>query len=189
MSPTRTFGVIVASISIALGLLLITGAAFAQNKDGLDKIADAIEKGNLVAAKKLAEDYAKKFDSNEELMNAFAKVKGDGLGVGGKGGIEMEIRDLAKNGIAAADLKARAKDLVRMTDHTTSVAYVSERFGITKEVKKGMPYTKLAMDLVAAADDLKKAINAQNPAAVQKAANKVDQACIVCHSIYRGKGN
>jgi hypothetical protein len=184
MSPARTTFAILASIAAAL-VLIVAGDGFAQDKDKLNKIADAIKKGDLIIAKKLATEYAKDHPDNEELMAAFQSAKKYGLGVGGKGGIEMEIRDRIKTPLDPADLKARAADFVRMTEHVTAVGFVSEAMGVTIPVKKGVPYTKLANDLVAAAQGFKKAVDAQDPAAVQKSAKMLDQACLACHNIYK----
>ena len=179
------------------GLVYVSSPSQANEGDkdleaSVKKIAGAIKSGDTAGAKKMAEASAKKIDEVSDLMHLFRTRKG-GLGYGSKvgtnpatDGLEKKIQEFTK---AVPPAVASQKDL--NMEAATWIAALAD-LTLAKTPPKDGPGGKTkkawigwAKDLRDAADEFSKASAAGNGAAMSKAANKLNNACLSCHSKFK----
>ena len=179
-----------ATLAAILGLVYAAGPGSAgDNADVIatvKKIAAAIKKGDKEEARKLAEAYAKKADSIEEVMDLFKKKDKGGMGFGAppkeKDGIEVKIREVARD--VPSDYTKNAAKYEEMGYNTAAIGLIGEILTPKKDSgKKTVKGWKTAnADMQEAALALAKAKGA---AGVKTAATKLNNACIACHGEWR----
>jgi hypothetical protein len=179
-----------AMLAAVLGLVYAAGPGAAGDSAEVvatvKKIAAAIKKGDKEGARKMAETYAKKADSVEEVMDLFKRKDKGGLGFGAppkeKDGIELRIRDSARD--VPSDFAKNAAKYEEMGYHTAAIGLIGEI--MTPKKDKGKSTVKgwktANADMQEAALALAKAKGAAN---VKSAATKLNNACIACHGEWR----
>src|ERR1043166_4338073 len=185
----------VATLAAIVGLVFTAGSGAqpdAKNKEDIEKMVDAVAKGDLDTGRKLAKDLFKKNSDLEELaaMDLFKKKDkgGWGFGAGPKetDGIEVKLREIARDGITPASAKKDAKLYELMAHRIIAINLAAE--ANTPAQDKGMAkvknWTQYAKDMQEGAQALAKAKGAEE---IKKAATKVNNACIACHSEWRNK--
>jgi hypothetical protein len=178
----------------AAGLLALQGGqGLAEGggglKDDVQKIADALKKGDEATAKKLAAALAKKDD--DPIFNTMVTMKpaddkknpGFPLGKGlSKNGIEDMVREIAKNGIKADEVKGGAAALEEMGYRIEAIAHVIKN---TQQKKMQKLWADYGDNMVKYAQDFNQAIKSGDAAAVSKIATKMDANCNQCHEKFR----
>jgi soluble cytochrome b562 len=181
-------------IGLALALMSNRGLAALGGDDAkkaVQGVADLVQKGNEAGAKKMAEDWVKKDEDN--LFNAMKTMKprdakDPGFGVGKPGdkiqpdGIEDMVRELAKSGLKPDDLKKNKDALLEMTYRINAISQMAKP---VKQKKMQNQWNKWAEGMDSYSQDLAKAIQAGDAAAVKKAATKLDANCNQCHEKFR----
>ena len=190
------------AVLAAIGGLVYTQGSGAAGDEkavraAVEKIAAAVEKGDMEGARKHAETLAKKTPGDplevlEELgaMDLFKKKDkgGFGFGAGPKelDGIEVKYREIARDGATPASVKNDAKHYKAMGYRTAAIGLVAEALTPKKakgtaQPKNWVQYTK---DIVEGGEALAKAKSA---AEVKTIATRVNNACNACHSEWRNK--
>jgi hypothetical protein len=179
-----------AMLAAVLGLVYATGPGSAgDNADVIatvKKIAAAIKSGDKSGARTMAEAYAKKADSVEDVMDLFKKKDKGGMGFGAppkeKDGIEIRIRDVARD--VPTDYAKNAAKYEEMGYNTAAIGLIGEI--MTPKKDKGKSTVKgwktANADMQVAAIALAKAKSAGD---VKSAATKLNNACIACHGEWR----
>lgn len=175
------------------GLLLVMGTSIAGGEAKLmsevDKIATALEKGDMAGAKKMAKKIA---DSEEEVygvMLLFKPRNKKGYGVGETenaiipDGIELKIRAMSRDTISAQKLKTEASALEKMAYRTASIALISHPLPTNK--RKAKQWEEFVDSMQSSSMDLVKAIKSNSPAEVKKASSSLNASCNNCHSEFR----
>lgn len=160
-------------------------------KGGVQKLADALEKGDADAAKKQATDLAK--EDLHDFMHLFKLRSKQGFGVGAKAdviqpdGIEDKLKALSKDGIKADQLEKESADLVKMAYVTAALASVALAKAPEKDdgALKRADWLKWAGEVRAGADELAKAAKAKKADDVKAIAAKIDKNCTSCHGVFR----
>jgi hypothetical protein len=196
---TLTRAGVTAAAALALGGLLLVGERGAAdddkaNRDAVDKIADAFEKGKAEDAAKQAEALAKKHEDVHEVMDLFKKRKKGEFGVGDKpgaivpDGIELKLLEMGRDAPTAAQAAKESAALQRMAYRTAAIVEFAlakgppgpDKDGATK--KLWVESSKAGRD---AALELAKAAREKSPAALKAAAVKVTTSCNNCHAEWR----
>jgi hypothetical protein len=186
-----------AGVVAVVGLVLLlagTGSAGGEKAlaDKILKIADLIAKGDNAKAQQEAKAVAKNTEV-EDIMHLFRPRKKKGIGVGEKegaitpDGIEQLILSVGRDEPSRAMVTKDAKALER-------VGYVSAAIGEfaiakppekdvgEKKVSKWLQWSKEMRDAAVA---FAKSAKTQSPAAVHKAAMKLNDSCNNCHTVFR----
>jgi len=180
-----------------LGLLFtIAGRGSAGGEAELaakvNKIADALEKGDASGAQALAKALAKATEL-EDVMHVFRPRKKKGIGVGDKpgavtpDGIEQQLIALGRDAPAAALLAKEGGALARMGYVTAAVG----EFTIAKAPEKDMGkktkarWGQYVNGMLDGAKDLAAASKAMKAEAVKAAAIKLTNNCNSCHMYFR----
>jgi cytochrome c' len=171
-----------------LGLGIMTAVALADDeKATIEKMADALQKGNDSEARKMA--GALKDADLEDIMNLMLPRKakgGGGIGVGPKAGaimpdgIEKKIQALEKVA-PKGDEEMKALERAGYIMHAISLT-VGDK---VPKGKKPMPWKKYSADYEKAAKDFTDAAKKKDPKAIQAAAAKLNNACLQCHNDYK----
>jgi soluble cytochrome b562 len=153
-------------------------AAAAASPD-VQKLADSV--GNAAALKKQADMMEKKYELKPIMWAFKPKAKG-GLT---PGGIELELIGLGKKPLKT--LPAQAADLQKMTQVIRGIAEVAPSYAgkFTKTPAETKTWDGLVEDMKKGSDELSAAIKANDPKAVQKAANDLNTSCNDCHTKFR----
>lgn len=186
-------------VGVALTLSALVGAGTAADdekgvpealKTSVDKIAGAIEKNKSADVKKDTEDL-KKFGLKLS-MRLFKTRKGHGFGViaanaADKDGIERKIEALAEEPLSADDLGKESAALVTAAYRTAAIAAIAESRPPAKDdgKKKVKDWQKWSAEMKSSALEFAEAAKSKQPAAVQKAAKKVQDSCTKCHDVFR----
>lgn len=157
------------------------------------KIADLIEKKQYDDAKKEAQALAKKVDEMKPVMKSLALRSNGGVGFGAKAGaftpdgIEAKLINSGRKEMSAADLKAQAEALERMSYITAAVAEVALAKPPAKKVGDKDPKEWLAWskDMRESALKLADAAKAQDAKAVKESVNKLYLSCTSCHKPFK----
>jgi len=199
----KKFATVCGISCVLMSLCLLLGpntsrAAIEDNvKEALDKIADALEKGDNATAKKEATALAKKIDELNDVMHAFkprnAKKGVKGIGWGSKKGvvtpdaIEQKLVAIGRDGIAAGDLKKEGEALAKGGWHIAAIAEVTIARAPDKDMgkKKVADWMKWSQDMKEAAVEFAKAAKTGSAADVKTATNKLNNSCNNCHPIFR----
>ncbi len=180
----------VAAAAGLLGLLLVVtpgrGGDDKELREGVDKLADLLDKKDADAAKKQAADLAQKYQL-EEVMGLLEKRDRGGFGVGPKAdvirpdGIEAKLSDLAtRKAMTDKEYAEQAEAIKRMALRAAAVAEVAQQMAPMKAKAaqwKGFAdgMKKTALDLAAA----------KKPDEVRSAAGKVNGNCADCHAVFK----
>ncbi len=190
---------IASAVAVALGVWALSavgpGKAADEDKEAreaIEKLAETVAKGDKDAAKKQAEEVAKKVELSAVMETFKLRAKG-GRGVGKTAnaitpdGIEAQIMGLAKKEPAAAALNKTAADLEEMANITTAIAFLAEAHTPKKKVgdKDPKDWKQWVQDMQAASGDLAKAAKAKDGPGIKTAATKLNSACNNCHGVFR----
>jgi hypothetical protein len=196
MSTTRIWiaGAVFAAVGAAVLLPYTSGAG--ENKalrDGIDKIAAALQKGDTDAAKKEADALAKKTEELVEMMDLFKPRKKDGFGIGptpgavAQDGIEQMIQHLQRDVPPAATLKKNSAALEQMAYRTAAMALITHAKPVQKAATGAgrKEWNDWANDMFDGSLKLAAAAKALGAQDVKTAAVKVNNSCNACHSKHR----
>ncbi len=190
------------AVILALGIGLMTtgsgGAADDQAgvKESVQKLADAIVKGDAAQAKELAAEIAK---SNEldEVMNLMGKrnpkAPKKAFGVGKQpgsitpDGIEVKIQNISKRPMPANQLNKESADLTEMAHRVAAISEIAKLKAPEKNqgAKKVKDWLEWVDAMRKGADDLAEAAKEKKPDAVKTAAAKLNSVCNTCHGTFR----
>jgi len=195
MSTRARVGTLVGGLTVlALVLVLARTGNAGGEKDlaaSIENIAAKIEQGDTAAAGKMAKMLAKDTEL-EDVMHLFRPRKKKGIGVGKAGaiipdGIEQQFIKLGRDAPSQGGLNKEAAALEHMGYITAAVA----EFTLVKTPEKDMgnktvkEWTKHAKEMREASVAFAEAAKSKAPAAVYKAAERVNGACNSCHSVFR----
>jgi hypothetical protein len=187
-------------MSVALlvvgGLYLAGRGGAGEDKalvDGINKIADAFEKGDKATASKLAQGLAKKLEDVEGLMSLFKPRSKKGLGVGPKAGvivpdgIEIKLLAIGRDAPTQTTLNKEADALVRLAHITAAIGEVAANLppdrDMGKKTKKA--WIALSKEMVESAPQFAAAVKSKSPNDVKTATNKLVGSCNRCHEIFK----
>jgi hypothetical protein len=187
------------AVAVALGVWALSavgpGKAADDDKEAreaIEKLAETVAKGDKDAAKKQAEEVAKKVELSV-AMELFKLRAKNGRGVGKNpgaitpDGIEAQIMGLAKKEPTKAALAKNGADLEEMANITTAISLIAEVHAPKKKVgdKDPKDWKQWVQDMQAASGDLTKAVKASDGPAIKTAATKLNSACNNCHGVFR----
>jgi hypothetical protein len=200
MKKTRIW-IMFSTLAAIVGLVYTAGSGTAGDekefKGKADELVDAVKKGDMDGARKIAAAIAKKAEAKgvdrEELgvMDLFKRKDKGGWGFGGgpkeTDGIELKVREVARDG--PKDLSKFGNLYELMAHRATAIGIIAEAMAPkkdegTKKVKNWMQYTK---DMQEGAESLAKAAKAKSAKDVKDAVSKMNAACNACHSEWRNK--
>lgn len=185
-------------LAAALGLICastaMSGGADKSVVDAITKIAEAAEKGDDAAAKKLAMKASsmKEIEDNSDLMHLFKPRNKGGLGWGSQkssnpatDGLEKKVQDYAKKVSATEAADPMNKEAA---GYIIGLSYIVKVRGWTGPMGGGK--TKKAWD--GYADDMMKeskafakAVAGKNANDIKAAADKLNNVCLNCHSKFK----
>ncbi len=193
--------------ALIVGLVVVTGSlgfwltgsgSAADNKgrrEGIRKLAEAIEKKDTAAIKNQTAALAKEYKEVEELMDLFRARTGNegGLGVGPRpglitpDGIEDKVEALARKPLPEKQLEREAPDLTRMGYQVAAVLAVAHARPPEKDdgPRKRADWLKFADATRSAAVEFAVAAGNKKPAEVQKTALALDNSCTNCHKVFK----
>ncbi len=168
----------------------------------IDKVADAVAAGKKSEdTDKLVKVAIKKVYAADDkeyawlnVMAVFKPRKRGGFGVGEKkgevfpDGIERMILGLNRDAPSPSKLKAYTPALIKMANRTIAIARISQAMPMLKDKKKRPAkdkWIKYSKEMEEAAQNFIKAVKSKSPAAVKKAATKLDNTCQNCHGDFR----
>jgi hypothetical protein len=201
----RSFVVGGVAAALSLGLWAVAAGSPADEDEPdipatVQKMADAIAKGDMAAARKTAAKLPKDLDLGDVMDTMALRThkdgkKGKGLGVGATpgtirpDGIEAMIDKLSKSPLSKADLNKDAKALERALDVASAVGTVAKDHPPEKDNNNNPTDEKewkaWADQMVKLSRDLAKAVKSKDPAKVQTAADKLNDSCTQCHTKYK----
>lgn len=184
MTKVRLATAVAGSVLVA-GLVVFVGTAMAQEKASIAKIADAVKKGDMATAKKLAAAYAKKNSDVDELMTAFKPAKKGGLGVGdSEQGIEQTLNKVGRDAPSAAMMAKMGDAYAQMGYDIAALALITAELGPDRD--QGKKTKKAWQEWAEGMVDAGKAVaSAKSAADLKTAASKVNNNCNSCHSTFR----
>jgi cytochrome c556 len=195
----RRAGILFAGALLALALWSLT--AYSADDDGdkkeaqqaILKLVDSM-KGNKGDVKAQTAALKKRFDELEPIMWVYKSRKKGGLGIGKDGeDIEQTIGKVgnarAKGWTAKKRLDMRA-DLAKVADLSRALAEVADLYAKKyNDNNTGKPnpakWQEYVKQMRKGADELNKAVQGQDAAAIQKAAGNLSASCTNCHSDFR----
>ena len=196
MSKARILiaGALVAALSGAMLLSNPSGAG--ENKalrDSIDKIADALKKGDKEGAKKQAEALSKKLEDVYEAMDLFKPRKKNGFGVGEKpgavmpDGIEQMLLKIGRDAPAAATLKKDGEAFEQLGYRTAAIGLIAHAKTPAKDKGKQLrkDWIEWTNEMVDNGIALAAAAKAKGPQDVKGAAVKLNNSCSSCHTMFR----
>jgi hypothetical protein len=185
---------------LGLGALTAGRLAGAEDKGDLkgsvQKVADALSKGDMAAAKKDAEEIAKGIEV-EDVMNLMGMRKAGAkkavFGIGKEpgeikpDGIEAKITNISKKALPAGQLEKESDALTEMGYRVAAIAEVAKIKAPAKDegAKKKADWLTWADSMKKAADELAEAAKDKKPQEVKTAAAKLNSACNNCHGVFR----
>jgi hypothetical protein len=161
----------------------------------VQKVADALAKGETEQAKKTAADIAKA-NELEEVMSLMqprrANSKKPVFGVGSKAGaitpdgIESKIMALAKK-VDAKQLDKESAALVEMASRVQAIAEIASAKAPEKDEgqKKKKDWLEWTAEMQKSAKELADAAKDKQAAQVKAAAVKLNSTCNNCHGVFR----
>jgi hypothetical protein len=156
-------------------------------KKEIVEMARLVEKGKDISARAVA--MSKKYDDLDPIMWCFkAKSKG-GIGAGktfSEQSIELKIIRLSRQILTREQLANQKSDLIRIAAVSAAVAEVTAHYG--PEVggrRKREEWKKLATEMKKFSLELMAAVKAGDPRKVRRAASKLSDSCLPCHTVGR----
>jgi hypothetical protein len=199
-NPVRTLAAGMA-VFLVVGWFLTAGnRGVAEDKGGVreavDKVADALAKGDSAQASSMASDIAKS-NELEDVMNLMGLRKptskkpvfgvGDAPGAISPDGIEAKIIAMARKAPTGAQLNKESVALVQMGNRVAAIALIAKAKVPEKDEgqKKKKDWMEWSSDLEKAAKDFTEAAKEKKGAEVKAAASKLNSACSSCHGVFR----
>ncbi len=200
-SHPRNWVVLCTGLALVVGSLVLGPRSSAAPEkalgDAIDKIAEAVKKGDMDGAKKLAADCSKKVD-HDVLMKLYKlRSQKGGIGVGAKegaispDGIEKKLMKLAEAAPSAKDLAVEADALVELGHRMAAISLVSavmepeDQYAKKKLKKRMKDWATWNDEMVKASQEFSAAAKAKKADDLHKAAVKADKACGKCHDAIR----
>jgi len=173
----------------AVPLLAVGVGVAAPDKAELKVAKDAVDKMVGGTAPKEIGDV-KKTTSSEAIMALLdiAKVGGYGHPMGKDNvSIEYRLTELAKKGIAPADLDKEQKDLILSLERIKAVTELNEQFTPAKKVGNKDPkdWTKSNGEVRKGTADLIEAVKAKDTKKIQAIAKALEGSCTACHNVFK----
>jgi hypothetical protein len=199
MRQVRGLGAGAVLLAVGIGWLGIMGSGLAADEKEqialTRKIAEAIQKKDTAAAKKLAEAGKNKFSDLEDVMHMLQPRTGKsgGLGVGSKpgaitpDGIEDQVEFLGKKALDQKQLDERADALAQMGYDIAAVLQIAlnKKPELGGGAKTQANWNKFSEAGQKAALEFAETAKKKNPADVQKAAKMLDRSCSTCHDVFK----
>jgi hypothetical protein len=160
-----------------------------EQRQTVDKLADAVSKGDKDEIKKQADAIAKASDL-DDVMGTLGTKKEGGFGFPAKApkdppdGIELKLKALNEKAATAKEVQADADAFARMAVQIAAVSEVA-RIHPLKKAEKDPNWVKWTDEMRGGADDLAKAAAAKDDKAVDKAVKRAYKACTDCHAKYK----
>ena len=200
MTTNVRLGIASIALVAVIGLIYVSSPTQAAQgndlKATIQKIADALKKGDKDDAKKFAAAAAKDKALVEEIdgvMHMFKRRDKGGMGVGAKplanpakDGIEAMIRELVKGGpILAKDFPAYEEMgyHIAALGELSNAAIAKAPIGAGKKSKKA--WTDMSEEMRVLGTAFSKAAAGKNANNLKTAATKVNENCNRCHSIFK----
>jgi hypothetical protein len=167
--------------------------AIKESQQDVVALAKDIEAGkDAKAIAKKAAAIQKKYEDLNHVMQIYKPTPKKGLGVlpRGKGdGIELKIGSLSKRAAKAQIAKQQKELIFKLGYVNLAMAEVTRLYPPPKKPGKGAKeWKQYSDDMKKAAKELISALQKNNPAAVKKAATKLDDSCTLCHKDFRDAG-
>jgi len=183
------------SVLVALGTTA-TGRSEDDDPEPFKPPRTLNDLAKLVAArgdvKRGAAVLKKQYPDLYEVEKAYKPRRRGGIGVGPAAvtdGIEMKIINLNRQVLTAAALKQDKDDLTAMAHLIVAINEVTRTFApedpLPGKGKKRKDWHRHADEVKKGAEGLLKAIKANDPAAVKRAAAAINNGCYNCHSDFR----
>jgi hypothetical protein len=188
----------IASVMLAATLALASSATSGGPEKAVgaavEKIGDAIKKGDADATKKLAAKASgmKEIEDNADLMHLFKPRNKGGMGWGSKAGanpatdgLEKRVQEYAKN------VKANEATDPNNEEAGRWIAAMAEMIKLrvpAKDMAGGKTkkaWSEFADATREAADGFTKAAAGKNAATIKGAADKLNTTCLNCHSKFK----
>jgi hypothetical protein len=182
----------VGTVVLAVAAAFLAGDLTADEKtarDGIEKLAKSLEKGN---ADKAVVDSLKK-ENLDDIMNLFKLRKSGGFGVGKPGefpppdGIELKFNSLGKKTIKA-DLDKQGDAIAEAAYRAAAIAEIAaHKCPIPKKMGEKDPkdWEKWTKGMKESALELAKAAQAKDAKKVEAVAKKLNDTCAQCHGVFR----
>jgi hypothetical protein len=159
----------------------------------IDDLATAIEKGDTATAEKLAKKIAKDQEEVYEPMLTLKPRDKKGFGIGKTpdkhrpDGIELHLRELAKEAPSKIKLDNARDDYKEMAYRTAAIAKIAHILAPKGGGGQKTPdnWRKMSKEMHDAAVELGKIAKGGTPEQVHKAAEKLNNNCNNCHAIFR----
>ncbi len=186
-------------LGMALCLLITSNPGkAADGKDvraTIDKLAQTAARDPANLPREAAK-AAQSMEEIEEMMNLFRKRTKSGKGGFGVGptptgmpddGIEARLINLGKKPLDKEQIAREAPALLQMAHRTMAIAQVAlSKAPVKKEGNKDpRDWKEYAGRMIKSTQELTRAIEAQDPADLKKAAAGVNTACTNCHTKFR----
>ena len=165
----------------------------ANVRDQVQKIADAIEKGDTDQIKKMAGGVSDVEAAMNLMKRRDTAKKGVVFGVGktpGKikpDGIEGKIQGLSKKAAPQKDIDKESADLAEMAYRVAAIAEIALANPPEKDTatKKKKDWLEWADAMRKGADDFAAAAKAKKPKDLKDAAAKLNASCSNCHGVFK----
>jgi len=165
-------------------------------RDGILKIAKALQKGDKAEATKLAQALLKKLDPDEglhDVMHLFKPRSKKGMGVGTKAGtvtpdgIELKLLAIARDAPSAALLKREGDALEEMSYVVAAIAEVAQQKPPAKDSgkKTKRDWMTWSKDMQQGTIKLAEASRGRGGAEIKSAATKLNDSCANCHAVFK----
>jgi len=190
---------LVGAAVLALGLWVLAagsqggGGNRADTRALVQKLADAIEKGDADQANKLVEEISKA--DLEDVMNLMSKRGGkkEAFGFGPTpgaskdDGIELKVGNLAKRAPAPAQAEKESKAIMEMAYRVAAISAVAKAKAPEKDEgdKKKKDWLEYADSMRKSAEELAEAAKEKKGPEIKAAAAKLNSACNNCHGKFR----
>ncbi len=188
----------------AMSVLVLHGAASSAGdessagddkvaREGVLKIAAALQKGDDAGAKSQAAALAKKLERLEEAMDLFKLRSKKGLGVGSKpgvfnpDGIEMQLIKIENKIPSPGNLAKQAEALEQMSYVVGALAEIARAKPPERDL--GKKTKKVWMEYVGemreGADKLAAAVKVKSADKMKAALTQLNASCTNCHAIFK----
>jgi hypothetical protein len=195
--PARVWAITAGLLALGVWAAVGVNTNAADKKSGaigdIDRLSDAIEKGEKADVTKIAKEIGEKYEELDKIMHLFKTRKKKGLGVGAKAGavspdgIELKLLDLSKKEVNGAQLSKQGKALEKMGYHIASIAHIALVKAPPNDCgpKKVKDWNGWAEDLKTGGLDLAKSAKAKDADGANKAVSKINASCANCHEKFR----
>jgi cytochrome c556 len=186
-------------LSLSLALILVAHgiSVGADDKDAKEAQKEIVELAKLIEGGKDAKAIAakvdaikKKYDDLNTVMYVFKPKNKSGLGYDSneKMGLELKIQALDKGTkpIPVATLKKETPHLIKLAYVSIAMAELAKPYFSKPEKGKGKKdWDKHSDDQKKAAEDLIKAVKANDGKAAKTAVKALNNSCVNCHADFR----